>query len=142
MLLDSLSDRILQILTLFATNLREYVLPNGSTRFTGHVKEGTGNLDEDQTLKMNNERICVPEVIFSPSDIGSNRQFFALRTVCHSFMILPFCALCGLSFPYLLPEQLTPTPICRLGLSVTDCGFVGCLQESTSLVWLLVLWKQ
>lgn len=50
---------------------REYVLPNGSTRLTGYVREGAGGGEPaDQTLKLQTERISVPELLFTPSDIG------------------------------------------------------------------------
>lgn len=50
--------------------VREYVLPNGSSRLTGYVKTGLDLTPDDQTLKMSNECICVPEVLFNPKDIG------------------------------------------------------------------------
>jgi actin-related protein 6 len=50
--------------------VREYVLPNGSTRLTGCVKSNADLEPDDQTLKMGNESICVPEVLFNPRDIG------------------------------------------------------------------------
>jgi len=50
--------------------IREYVLPNGSSRLTGYVKSSTDTEPDDQTLKMGNETICVPEVLFNPRDIG------------------------------------------------------------------------
>lgn len=51
---------------------REFVLPNGTTRFKGYVKDPDSMIsnDDDQTLTMNNERISVPEVLFNPSNIG------------------------------------------------------------------------
>lgn len=50
---------------------REYVLPNGSTRLTGYVKDDRSSAEtEDQTLKLTNERVSVPEVLFNPSDVG------------------------------------------------------------------------
>lgn len=52
--------------------VREFVLPNGSTRLRGFVKAvGAPAASEDeQCLTMGNERISVPEVMFNPSDIG------------------------------------------------------------------------
>jgi len=49
---------------------REYVLPNGSSRLTGYVKSNTDLEPDDQTLKMASECISVPEVLFTPKDIG------------------------------------------------------------------------
>lgn len=50
--------------------VREYILPNGSTRLHGSVKTSGDSEPDDQTLKMGNESICVPEVLFNPRDIG------------------------------------------------------------------------
>lgn len=49
----------------------EYVLPDYNKIFKGFVKpKGTGVTHEEQTIKMHNSRILVPEVLFNPSDIG------------------------------------------------------------------------
>jgi actin-related protein 6 len=61
---------------------REYVLPDYRISHTGFVRDvsiqkstdESGDNDDpmatDQILKMNNERICVPELLFQPSIVG------------------------------------------------------------------------
>lgn len=53
---------------------REYILPDlsraGVDRM-GHVRMPEEEMDgTEQILVMNNERICVPEILFNPSDVG------------------------------------------------------------------------
>lgn len=57
----------------------EYILPNGSTRLKGSVREvrfahsqlASDDLTtDDQVLLMNNERFSVPELLFNPQDVG------------------------------------------------------------------------
>jgi len=66
----------------------EYVLPDYATNQTGYIKpkepqttpmqvEGEVKKVEEQILKMNNERIAVPELLFNPSDIGVNQAGIA-----------------------------------------------------------------
>ncbi|KAL0481453.1 actin-like protein Arp6 [Acrasis kona] len=53
---------------------RHYILPDYRNTRTGFVKQDDVPLTaEDQVLSMNNERITVPEVLFTPSDIGSDQ---------------------------------------------------------------------
>ncbi|EDO31145.1 predicted protein [Nematostella vectensis] len=57
------------------TIVREYVLPDYTHIKRGYVKteQDTGETkknDTEQTLRMNNERFTVPEILFHPSDIG------------------------------------------------------------------------
>ncbi len=54
---------------------REYVLPNGSTRFMGYVRGTLGPnepnaSEEDQCISLLTERFSIPEILFNPSDIG------------------------------------------------------------------------
>jgi len=51
---------------------REYVLPNGSTVIDGFVRSSTSAppTPGEQVLSLCNERFAVPEVLFSPSDVG------------------------------------------------------------------------
>ena len=52
---------------------RDYVLPDFTTLRRGFLKsaELTGRPDEgEQTIRLNNERFTVPELLFNPSDIG------------------------------------------------------------------------
>ena len=58
---------------------REFVLPDYHTNVTGYVK-GEQEPPEgvtEQVLRMNNERITVPEALFHPSDIGLNQAGIA-----------------------------------------------------------------
>lgn len=53
---------------------RDYALPDfsrGATDPLGHVLSPNEELDgTEQVLRMNNERISVPEILFNPSDVG------------------------------------------------------------------------
>ena len=57
---------------------RDYVLPDFTTIRRGYLKNvsgrkpGTNNEDSstEQSIRLNNERFSVPQVLFSPSDIG------------------------------------------------------------------------
>jgi actin-related protein 6 len=54
---------------------REYVLPNGSTVIEGFVRTAnTPPVPGEQVLTLLNERFCVPEVLFTPSDVGLNQM--------------------------------------------------------------------
>lgn len=54
---------------------REYVLPNGSTVIEGFVRTSTTpSVPGEQTLSLLNERFCIPEVLFNPSDVGLAQQ--------------------------------------------------------------------
>jgi actin-related protein 6 len=53
----------------------QYVLPNYVDRHVGFVRGGAGDdarllTDDDQVLTLANERICVPELLLRPSDVG------------------------------------------------------------------------
>ena len=49
----------------------EYILPRYSEGRQGRVRvEGVMVTADDDVLRMNRERFCVPEVLFRPSDIG------------------------------------------------------------------------
>lgn len=54
--------------------VREYVLPDlsrGKVDPLGHILTEMEEVDgTEQVLKMNNERIAIPEILFNPSDIG------------------------------------------------------------------------
>lgn len=52
---------------------RDFVLPDYVDNYTGYIKgyeTPEKPVSEEQVLHLNNERICVPEVLFNPSDIG------------------------------------------------------------------------
>ena len=65
---------------------RDYVLPDFTTLRRGFLKsaELTGRPDEgEQTIRLNNERFTVPELLFNPSDIGIQQVHkFHLRAGC------------------------------------------------------------
>ena len=49
----------------------KYVLPDYSNNKEGYVlKEGQSARDDQQVLVLGNERFAIPEVLFTPSDIG------------------------------------------------------------------------
>ncbi|CAD7083399.1 unnamed protein product [Hermetia illucens] len=52
------------------TIIQEYVLPDFTTVNRGYVKKPEGPAPEQQTIKLNNERFTVPELLFNPSDVG------------------------------------------------------------------------
>lgn len=58
------------------TIIREYVLPDYTQIRRGYLRtlepssKSAANGDELQTLRINNERFVIPEVLFHPSDIG------------------------------------------------------------------------
>lgn len=56
------------------TIVRDYVLPDYANIRKGYVKsqeESTGKaVNSEQLIRLNNERFCVPELLFNPSDIG------------------------------------------------------------------------
>ncbi|KAH3760812.1 hypothetical protein Pelo_7377D [Pelomyxa schiedti] len=67
-----------------------YVLPNYKTTSTGYTLDGerdphrldpTSRPKDLQILKMGNERIVVPEILFSPSDIGIEQAGVSEATV-------------------------------------------------------------
>lgn len=73
------------------TIVREYVLPDYSTIRRGYIRkvEETGQRakDNEQILRLNNERFTVPEVLFHPSDVGIKQQGIteAITAVIESF---------------------------------------------------------
>lgn len=58
------------------TLLKEYVLPNFSDRRRGFIrdpvstKSSSNRETDEQCLRLSNERIAIPEILFHPSDIG------------------------------------------------------------------------
>ena len=76
------------------TVLREYVLPNFSTRRRGFIREqiskpsSHGQASEEQSLRLASERISVPELLFHPSDLGIT-QMGIPEAVCHSVSLTP-----------------------------------------------------
>ena len=61
--------------------VQEYVLPNFSERREGRIKGRDEILtDEEDVVRMGNERFAVPELLFHPSDIGkiSHRRLFSI----------------------------------------------------------------
>lgn len=56
------------------TIVREYVLPDFTTIRRGYMREPVAKRsdadDDQQILKLNNERFSIPELLFHPSDVG------------------------------------------------------------------------
>ncbi|XP_038047554.1 actin-related protein 6-like [Patiria miniata] len=53
------------------TIVRDYILPDFSHSKRGYLKQDDTKLKpHEQTVRMNNERFAVPEILFHPSDIG------------------------------------------------------------------------
>ena len=51
--------------------VKDYVLPNFSERREGRIKGCDEILtDEEDVVRMGNERFAVPELLFHPSDVG------------------------------------------------------------------------
>ncbi|XP_058461856.1 actin-related protein 6 [Malaya genurostris] len=60
--------------------IREYVLPDYTQIRRGYLKtldQNNDHNDEFQTLRLNNERFVLPEVLFHPSDIGIQQMGIA-----------------------------------------------------------------
>ena len=51
------------------TIVKDYVLPDYTTLRRGFLREPEAS-SEHQTLRLNNERFAVPEILFNPSDVG------------------------------------------------------------------------
>jgi len=54
---------------------RDYILPDFTTLRRGYLREinDTSSTGDYQTVKMNNERFQVPEILFYPTDVGINQ---------------------------------------------------------------------
>ena len=70
----------------------EYVLPNFSDRKRGYIKEyikpdPEQSVDE-QSLILSNERISIPEILFSPSNVGIDQMGIA-EAIVHSISSTP-----------------------------------------------------
>lgn len=65
--------------------VREYILPDLSRNRKGRIRQPDDIVTEnDQILVMNNERFCVPEVLFRPDDIGETSfVVYSRRVLCH-----------------------------------------------------------
>ncbi|XP_014205593.1 actin-related protein 6 isoform X2 [Copidosoma floridanum] len=50
--------------------VKDYVLPDFTTRNRGYLTEPNTTDDQQQILRMNNERFTIPEILFHPSDVG------------------------------------------------------------------------
>lgn len=69
--------------------VREYILPDLSRNRKGRIRQPDDIVTEnDQILVMNNERFCVPEVLFRPDDIGLEQMGVA-HTVALCISLLP-----------------------------------------------------
>lgn len=52
---------------------QEFVLPDYKLIKKGFVRRDDTDIENAQIVKVRNERFTVPEVLFSPSDIGINQ---------------------------------------------------------------------
>jgi len=69
--------------------IQEYVLPNFSERREGRIKRRDEILtDEEDVVRMGNERFAVPELLFRPSDIGLSQTGIS-GTIADSIASLP-----------------------------------------------------
>ena len=74
--------------------LREYVLPDFTTRRRGFLREPVAKSQQqqqqtdEQCLKLANERISIPEILFHPSNIGIE-QMGIPEAVAHSISLTP-----------------------------------------------------
>lgn len=68
----------------------EYILPNFSDTKRGYIKEDGMNVSgaHHQSLILANERIAIPELLFSPSNIGINQMGVA-EAIVHSVSCTP-----------------------------------------------------
>ncbi|KAH0585832.1 hypothetical protein H2248_007122 [Termitomyces sp. 'cryptogamus'] len=69
--------------------VQEYVLPDLTSNKKGRIRQSDDILVEaDQILVMNNERFCVPELLFRPDDIGLDQSGLP-ATIALSILLLP-----------------------------------------------------
>ena len=74
--------------------VREYVLPDFTTRRRGFVREVSAKSQpqqqqcEEQCLKLANERFSIPEILFHPSNIGIE-QMGIPEAIAHSISLTP-----------------------------------------------------
>ena len=70
----------------------EYILPNFSDRKRGYINENSKlsvqERSNQQSLILANERISIPELLFSPSNIGINQMGLA-EAIVHSISLTP-----------------------------------------------------
>lgn len=74
-------------------NSVHYVLPNFSDRKRGYIKEDTAKPTlhqhtDEQFLILSNERISIPELLFTPSNVGINQMGIA-EAIVHSISLTP-----------------------------------------------------
>ena len=53
--------------------VQDYVLPDFTTIKRGYVRQEKDDNSDLQSIRMNNERFQVPEILFYPSDVGINQ---------------------------------------------------------------------
>jgi actin-related protein 6 len=72
------------------TIVRDYVLPDYAQIKRGYVRDPNDQtpITDQQTIRMNNERFQVPEILFYPSDVGVN-QVGVSHGILHSVESLP-----------------------------------------------------
>ncbi|XP_069686641.1 actin-related protein 6 isoform X2 [Periplaneta americana] len=75
------------------TIARDYVLPDFTTLRRGYVRtledtEKSSESEQQQILRLNNERFTVPDILFHPSDIGIS-QMGIPESIAHSISVCP-----------------------------------------------------
>ncbi|PSN54221.1 Actin-related protein 6 [Blattella germanica] len=72
------------------TIARDYVLPDFTTLRRGYVRpiNTTDEHEQQQVLRLNNERFTVPEILFHPSDLGIS-QMGIPEAISHSISVCP-----------------------------------------------------
>ncbi|KAK7793356.1 hypothetical protein R5R35_008508 [Gryllus longicercus] len=74
------------------TIVRDYVLPDYTSIRRGYVKDPavapSGEDGDQQTLRLNNERFTVPELLFNPSDVGIT-QMGIVEAIVDSLSVCP-----------------------------------------------------
>ncbi|KAK8722251.1 hypothetical protein OTU49_012340 [Cherax quadricarinatus] len=96
------------------TILRDYVLPDFTTIKRGYVRsleESTGKATgSEQIVRLNNERVSVPELLFYPSDVGI-QEMGITEAIVHS---INKC-----------PEETRPHLYRNILLTGGNCNFPG-----------------
>jgi hypothetical protein len=58
--------------------VQEYILPDFSSRQMGRVRRAGEEIgQQEQVLRMGNERFLVPEILFRPDDIGKESYWYS-----------------------------------------------------------------
>ncbi|GMR36523.1 hypothetical protein PMAYCL1PPCAC_06718, partial [Pristionchus mayeri] len=109
------------------TMVREYVLPDFSTRQRGILRTPARTFEEEvQKIRLNIERFSIPEALFNPSNIGINQMGIA-ECIVHS---VNRC-----------PENIREALVQNIYLIGGNCKFANFQQRLLEEVGSLVEWK-